>query len=220
VTRTARVLAPGSGRGHDGGMASVDFFFGTGSRYSYLAAARVPSVEAETGATFRWRAVYSPDLIRRSGGRDPFAADPPRGQYDPAYRSRDAARWARLLGAPYREPDFAATDWRRIALWAAAADLLGGGAAFGAAVLRAAFGLGAPPLSDAELAAVADGVGLPPDRAGDLVASGAAAEAHERNLADALAAGAFGVPTFVAEDGEVFWGQDRVPLLVHHLLGR
>ena len=39
----------------------------------------------------------------------------------------------------------------------------------------------------------------------------------ERNLDATLAAGAFGVPSFVVEDGELFWGQDRLPLLVHHL---
>lgn len=89
----------------------------------------------------RWRAVYSPDLIRRAGS-DPFAQDVVRGQYDSEYRTRDASRWARLLGIPYVEPDFAAVDWRRIALWAVSAEVLGAGAVFGAAVLHSAFGLG------------------------------------------------------------------------------
>lgn len=40
---------------------------------------------------------------------------------------------------------------------------------------------------------------------------------YAANLAAALAAGAFGVPTFVAPDGAVFWGKDRLPLLIHHL---
>lgn len=41
---------------------------------------------------------------------------------------------------------------------------------------------------------------------------------HRKNVTDALEAGAFGVPTFVTEDGQLFWGQDRFPLLRHHLL--
>lgn len=200
-------------------MALVDFFWGTGSRYSYLAAARIAAVERETGATVRWRAIYSPDLIRRAGG-DPFAENAIRGQYRGEYRTRDASRWARLLRVPYAEPDFAAIDWRRAALWAVAADLLGAGAAFGAAVLHAAFGQGAPPRSEAELAAAARQAGLRPSDLLGLVAGGAATARHEQTMQDALSAGAFGVPTFVADDGEVFWGQDRVPLLVHHLLSR
>jgi DSBA-like thioredoxin domain len=119
-----------------------------------------------------------------------------------------------------REPDFAATDWRRSALRDVAADLLGAAAAFGASVLRAAFASGAPPDTGAALAAVAQGAGLPPAHVADPVARGTAAGVHERNIRDVLAAGGFGVPTFVADDGEVLRGQDRVPLLVHHLPGR
>src|SRR5262245_12995927 len=117
-------------------LTSVDFFFGAGSRYSYLAATRIASLQSETGATVRWRAVYSPELIRRAGS-DPFAKDVVRGQYDAAYRTQDATRWARFLGVPYVEPDFAAVDWRRIALWSVAASLIDGGAAFAAYVLHA-----------------------------------------------------------------------------------
>jgi len=212
-------LASASGLWLDGAMASVDFFFGTGSRYSYLAATRIASIERETGAVVRWRAVYSPDLIRRAGS-DPFAKDVVRGQYDAAYRTRDASRWARLLRVPYAEPDFAAVDWRRIALWAVAAELLGAGGAFGMAVLHSAFGLGAPIHSDVELAAAARQVNLSPSDLSDLIGRGSADERHELNMRDVLSAGGFGVPTFVVDDGEVFWGQDRVPLLIHHLLNR
>ena len=200
----------------DRGMASVDFYFGLGSRYSYLAATRVPELQRETGVEVRWRALYSRDLIKRAGP-DPFSAGNQRGQYDPAYRTRDASRWAAFLGVPYVEPDFAAFDSKVLALWSVAAALLGGGAAFGAAALDAVFGRGAPPQSPAELAATATAAGLPVDRLMELVRSGAAERAHDQNITDALSAGAFGVPTFVTNDGEMFWGQDRMPLLTHHL---
>jgi 2-hydroxychromene-2-carboxylate isomerase len=36
-----------------------------------------------------------------------------------------------------------------------------------------------------------------------------------QNIEKALAAGAFGVPTFVTDVGEVFFGQDRLPVLRH-----
>lgn len=200
-------------------MASIDFYFGPGSRYSYLAAARLPALQKETGANVIWRAVFSPDLIKRAGS-DAFVAANRRGQYDPAYRTRDAQRWAGFLGVPYVEPDFATFDSKPLALWSVAAALLGNGPVFGVAVLEAVFGRGAPPRSPTELAIVAEHAGLPADRVAELVETGAAAEAHEQNIKDALSAGAFGVPTFVTDDGEMFWGQDRVSLLVHHLLRR
>jgi 2-hydroxychromene-2-carboxylate isomerase len=43
-------------------MAQVDFWFGPGSRYSYLAATQLDAIALETGAIFRWRAVMSGDL--------------------------------------------------------------------------------------------------------------------------------------------------------------
>jgi 2-hydroxychromene-2-carboxylate isomerase len=127
-------------------------------------------------------------------------------------------RWAALLGVPYVEPDFAAFDSKALALWSIAAALLGGGAAFGAAALDAVFGRGDPPQSPAELAAIATAARLPVDSLVELVSTGAAERAHEQNITDALSAGAFGVPTFVTDDGEMFWGQDRMPLLTHHLI--
>lgn len=203
----------------DRGMAPVEFFYGLGSRYSYLAAARIPAFLRETGAEVRWRALYSRELIRRAGP-DPFAAPDLRGQYDPAYRTRDAQRWADLLDVPYVEPDFAALDSRPIALWSVAAELRGAGSVFGAAALSAVFGRGETPRTSADLAEIAAGAGIDAESLAALVESGAAAAAHERNIEDALAAGAFGVPTFATDDGELFWGQDRMPLLAHHLRRR
>lgn len=200
-------------------MASVDFYYGLGSRYSYLAAMRIAWLQQETGVQVRWRALYSRDLIRRAGP-DPFAFENQRGQYDPAYRTRDATRWAAFLGLPYVEPDFSAFDSKVLALWSVAAALLGGGAAFGAAALDAVFGRGTSPQSPAELAAIATTARLPVDSLTELLRTGAAERAHEQNITDALSAGAFGVPTFITDDGELFWGQDRVPLLAHHLMRR
>ena len=109
-------------------MTTVRFFFGIGSRYSYLAATQVPRLAAETGARFEWRAVHSPELIA-GGGPDPFRAENRRGQYDGAYRTQDATRWARFYGVPYSEPPWTEIDWKLMALGAVAADTMGSGEA-------------------------------------------------------------------------------------------
>jgi len=197
-------------------MTKIDFFFGVGSRYSYLAAARVAEIEVQTGALVRWRAVYSTDLIKRAGN-DPFEPDILRGQYRPSYRNLDISRWAALLGIAYREPDFASADWRQIALWAVAAECLGVGVVFAQAAFEAAFAEGRPPDSRGELAGLAARAGLDPGPLAEVIGSGDAERALEHNLSQALAAGCFGVPSFVVDDGALFWGQDRIPLLLHHL---
>lgn len=35
---------------------------------------------------------------------------------------------------------------------------------------------------------------------------------------EAIAKSVFGAPTFIVDDGKMFWGQDRLPLLEHYLL--
>lgn len=193
----------------------VDFFYGIGSRYSYLAAARLAGLTSRTGASFRWRVLYSPDLIARAGG-NPFEPDRRRGQYLPEYRSNDAGRWAAYLGIPYVEPDFKATDWRRLAHWCAAAEAGGDGSRFAMAVFLGTFGQGAAP-TDADLPKVARSAGHSPQDLRARIRTGGAERVLGANLDAALAAGAFGVPSFLVEDGALYWGQDRLPLLEHHL---
>lgn len=98
-----------------------------------------------------------------------------------------------------------------------AAEIIGGATAFGTALFQQTFGSGAAPRQDAELSALASSVGLSPADLLARIESGAAGDLLDRNLRDALEAGAFGVPSFVVEDGALFWGQDRMTLLAHHL---
>ena len=45
------------------------------------------------------------------------------------------------------------------------------------------------------------------------------AETYARNTEEAVDAGVFGSPFYVCEDGETFWGQDRLDDLEAHLAG-
>jgi 2-hydroxychromene-2-carboxylate isomerase len=82
----------------------------------------------------------------------------------------------------------------------------------------AVFGAGTTPGDDAALARIAGSCGV---RAADFLAALDApgtARRHDETIAEALAAGVFGVPSFVV-NGELFWGNDRLVLLRHHLRG-
>jgi 2-hydroxychromene-2-carboxylate isomerase len=190
---------------------TIEFFHGIGSRYSYLAASQMERLERDTGATVRWRPLYSGALMKRRG-MDPFAGPPASGQYEPAYRTRDVMRWAEYYGIPFHDPDWDALDWQRLALAAVVAARLGGVVPFTKNLFDAVFGAGIAPKTDAKLARIADASGI---EGGELLRSIDDAETqrrHGHNIADALAAGVFGVPSFVVED-ELFWGNDRLVLL-------
>jgi 2-hydroxychromene-2-carboxylate isomerase len=190
-------------------MTMVDFYFGPGSRYSYLAATQLPRVARETGAAFRWRAVLSSDLVGATGGVH-------RSPQDPVWRTTDILRWARHYDLPFHDVE-GEVDWRRWALACVAAQLLDAGERFAAALYRRAYGEGRAPRDDAALADIAESVALEASAFRALMDGAACAETYASNLRTALEAGAFGVPTFVTPDGAVFWGQDRLPLLIGHL---
>ena len=46
------------------------------------------------------------------------------------------------------------------------------------------------------------------------------AEAYATNLEHAVAANVFGVPFYVVDSGQSFWGQDRLDDLEQHLAGK
>jgi 2-hydroxychromene-2-carboxylate isomerase len=173
---------------------TVDVFYGIGSRYSYLAASQIEWLEQDTGASVRWRPLYSTELMKRRGV-DPFEGAPPSGQYDPDYRTRDVSRWAAFYGIPFHDADRSALDWRRYALAAVAADRLGRVVEFSKRLYNAVFGTDVAPTDSVGLAGVADAAGLDGRQLVRLIDDPETAQRHERTIVDALSAGVFGVPS-------------------------
>ena len=194
----------------------VDFFYGLGSRYSYLASTQLDRLSAETGCRIRWRPLYSGDLFEARGA-NPFAGKPVSPQYDWAYRRRDAERWAACYGVPYREPEDVRFDPRRLALAATAAARLGAVEAFSRRVFEALFAHGTSPLDDDACARLAVQAGLAEKAFRIALEQPATAAALRATIEDAARLGVFGVPTFVL-NGELYFGNDRLVLLRHALL--
>jgi 2-hydroxychromene-2-carboxylate isomerase len=99
-----------------------------------------------------------------------------------------------------------------------AGELLGLAEPLARALFADCFGKGGRPFDLDGLVQLAAQLGAPADEFRALLQSDEVERRHERTITDALAAGAFGVPSFVV-DGELFWGQDRLPLLRRHLAG-
>lgn len=196
----------------------VQFFHGIGSRYSYLASTQVAALERDTGCTVEWIPINSTLLLARRGA-SPFVGDPVSGQYDWAYREEDGKRWAAYYGVPFHEPRGRVTfDPQLVALAAVAGARLGKAPELCRALFSAMFAEASVTLIDeAECLRRASACGIPDF--GRALQDPATAQAHERHLARALDLGVFGVPTFVAGE-EIFWGNDRLVLLRHHLRNR
>jgi 2-hydroxychromene-2-carboxylate isomerase len=196
----------------------VEFFFSPGSRYSYLAASQIASIESETGCRIDWRPVNGPD-IRALRGRDPFAGEPVSGQYDWAYRRRDAEAWADYYGIPFREPPTHTFDFRLLARAATAARRLGAAAVYGWRLCSTIYGSDTWPVDENVCVRWAEAVGLPVAQFAALLADPQTDEQLAATAREAYARGAFGVPTFFI-GGQMFWGNDRIVLLKHVLSKR
>jgi len=200
----------------------VEVFWSFRSPYSYLATPRLVEIARRYDVDVRVRPVL-PIAVRI---KDFFQTVNPLW---PPYLMRDTHRLAEFLGLPYAWPrpdpivqDFAtravATEQPYIfRLTRLGVDALerGRGLPFIAEVSRVIFGGTEGWHTGSHLADAATRAGL------DLAAMDAAVtadpgrydEAIERNQVDLNAAGHWGVPTMVFE-GEPFFGQDRIELLV------
>ena len=199
-------------------MKTVKFYFGPGSRYSYLAATQVDRISNETGAEFDWLPVFSGNLMARIGNT--YLSSTSRiGQYTDEYRSKDVIRWADYYGVPYNEPEASDVDWSLIVRACLAAKDVGYAEQFAKAAYRTSFQFGNVPDDIEQLANIAKDIGIDPDVFRQFVQSEFCEREEDRVLEAAVSEGVFGVPTF-AVDNELFWGQDRIPLLIEHLNAR
>jgi len=190
----------------------VDFFFGIGSRYSFLASTQMDALERDTGCTVVWRPLYSSALMVKRG-MHPFRQQSlPSGQYDWKYRRYDAECWAAYYRLPYIEPKDGVMEFEHYGLACVAADRMGACAAFSKAMFAAVFADGVSEVDDDALRSIAEKAGLDAETLLRMIDDDETAQAHEKNIDDAAAAGAFGVPSFVC-DGRLFWGNDRIVLL-------
>ena len=199
-------------------MARLDFWFEYASTYSHLAAMRVGAEAATRGVEVVWRPFLLGPIFGAQGWRDsPFNLYPAKGRN----MWRDLARQAAKHGlAPVVRPE----PFPQHSVLAARATLALPEArrgAFAVQVFRAEFEAGrdisepgviSAALRAAGVAAPAEVLAATQDPAvkADLRAEGAAA----------AALGIYGAPSFVAEDGELFWGHDRMEDALDWAAGR
>ena len=193
---------------------AVDFYYGLGSRYSYLASSQIERIAAETGCRFEWHPVSSSALMRLRGAR-PFPGEPVSGQYEWPYRRADAEAWAAYYDVPCREPVDFLVDPDYLVTAATAAKQLGAVEAYSRRLFQAIFVEGRAVAED-DLAVLATEAGLDAAAFRAQIADPATTACCETELRRARERGAFGVPTFFLGK-RLFWGNDRLVLLEHFI---
>jgi len=197
----------------------VDFYFGLGSRYSYLASTQIDELERDHGAAVVWHPLTSGALMDMRG-QNPFRGGAASGQYDCAYRRRDAEDWAAFYGVPFIEPVGRLEFDRDLPAFAClAARRLDAVEAYSREMFRMMFAEQRSQLSRDDALAAARRLGLDRAAFAELLDGDGVRRDHDHELATAKERGVFGVPTFFVE-GRMFWGNDRLPLVRAALDGK
>ncbi|WP_018700939.1 2-hydroxychromene-2-carboxylate isomerase [Amorphus coralli] len=199
------------------GQPVLDFFYDFASPYSYLSAARIEALAETHAIMVRWRPFLLGPIFRRQGwNTSPFNVYPAKGRY----MWRDVGRLSSIRELPLVQPD----PFPQNGLLAARCVLSVTGETARAeatrAIFHAGFGEGAQ-ISDPDVVRAAlDGAGLDGTALLAAAAGDAAKMALRTNTDEAVSHGIFGAPSFVASDGEMFWGDDRIDDAIRWTVGR
>lgn len=185
----------------------LDFWYDFASTYSYLSAMRIDALAKAEGMEVRWRPFLLGPIFKDQGlSNSPFALYPVKGRY----MWRDMAREAAAAGIAFQRPQHFPQNsliGARIALLGLDA---GWTADFSRALYRAHFAEGADMASASVITAILANLGLD---AGATIRD-AQGDANKMRLKavteEARSKGIFGAPTFITDDGEMFWGNDRL----------
>ncbi|WP_159965430.1 2-hydroxychromene-2-carboxylate isomerase [Profundibacterium mesophilum] len=195
-------------------MAQIDYYFATLSPYTYLAGTELERIAAAHDATITYKPLDIMQLFARTGGTPPKDRHPNRQDY----RLQDMERRAARLGMTLNlRPAHWPTNMAPSSYAIIAAQQAGGGD-LGALVHGLTRACWAGEQDIAEESVIRDclaAAGFDPDLASSGLLAGA--ETYERNLDEAVKAGVFGAPFYVTDDGQRFWGQDRLPDLDWYL---
>jgi 2-hydroxychromene-2-carboxylate isomerase len=201
-------------------MPRFEFFFDCSSPWTYLAFERVQPLAAEIGVPIVWRPILVGGVFNAVNdsvyeGRKAAAAAGPKGLPPKLrYYGKDLQDWARFVGIRIGSPKPFPVNSVKAMRGCFVAEEHGKLPQFARAVFRAYWGDERDISQDAELAKVVDEVGLPREELFAKIATPAYKDRLRANTDDLIARGGFGSPTMFVDGDDMYFGNDRLELVL------
>lgn len=193
-------------------MATLEFFFDCSSPWSYLAFGRIHGVLERTGAAIFWRPVLVGGVFN-AVNRDVYVRRANPDARRASYYEKDLQDWARLCGIRIGKPSvFPVRAVAAMRCVLAAADL-GALVPFAHAIFEAYWGRLEDISQPEVLGRLAEEVGLD---GVELLARSETQPVKDRlrqNTDELIARGGFGSPTMFVNRDDMYFGNDRLPLV-------
>jgi 2-hydroxychromene-2-carboxylate isomerase len=190
-------------------MKPVQFYFDFGSPNAYLSHKVIPGIEARSGATFDYVPVLLGGIFKLTGNQSPAAAFAGI-RNKPAYERREMHRFIERHGltAFAMNPHFP-VNTLQLMRGAVAAQEAGVFVPYVDAMFACMWERGLKMDDPAVFSQALADAGLPTDRLLELIGTDAVKARLMANTEGAVAAGAFGSPSFLV-GSELYFGKDRL----------
>jgi 2-hydroxychromene-2-carboxylate isomerase len=193
--------------------AVIEFFFDCSSPWTYLAFTRIGALAAEFGAEIAWRPFLVGGIFN-TVNPSVYASREHPVPAKQAYMRKDLSDWARSVGIPIRFPPSvfpvnSVKAMRGCLLLAAEGKLV----PFARAAFEAYWGEDKDISQDAVLAEICAGLGIEPARFFAGIAEPAIKDRLRANTEELIGRGGFGTPTLFLDGDDMYFGNDRLPLL-------
>lgn len=193
----------------------IEFFFDCSSPWTYLAFTNIQPLAKELGADITWKPFLVGGVFNTvNKTMYETRANPVPAKQD--YMSKDMADWARMAGVRIKMPPTVfpvnAVKAMRGCIWVQqqSADKL---VPFATGVFESYWGDDQDISKDEVLAKICERVGIDPAKFAAGIVEQPIKDQLKTNTDEAIARGAFGSPTIYLDKTDMYFGNDRLPLI-------
>lgn len=198
----------------------IEFFFDCSSPWTYLAFHNIQPLAAELGEEIRWRPILVGGIFN-TVNPSVYASRQQPVPLKAAYQRKDLADWARSAGLEIRMPPsiFPVNSVKamRGCLWLEPQGRL---VPFATAVFEAYWGQDRNIADDAVLEQICTRVGVDAGAFFEAIARQDIKDGLRSNAEELIARGGFGSPTIFIGGDDMYFGNDRLPLVREAVIAR